>query len=856
MARYNDGKIYSDEKCVGCNKCIAVCPVMGANVSVINNVKNRVEVSKKCIQCGACIQSCPQNARAYKDDLNLFFEDLTNNKDISLYVDDALYLNYGDYAYNILGYLKNMGVKRIYNISFGGDISILGHVKYLKEKNKENKDCNRNIANTCYAVLNYAEISKPVLLNHIIPVMDPLSSTITYAKKYLMDSSKVAVISPCVSNNYEKEKSEIKPDYNITIRSLIDYFEGRDISEFVSKPSLKSKGAGGLLSISNGFREAVSCFFPKSKMIIGCDDNINCIDDLLDIINDKNDEESPFLITINACQHGCIWGNGVDTNSIVKNNSLKAYNKKRISFYEDLDNEQDCDELYNNVMKNFADINFDDFRMNFNESYKQPHVIPEYTILKIFSEMHKTTVEKQNMNCCSCGYSSCREMAIAVANGYSKMQNCIHYMNDDIQTKSYMDLQLGITNSRGFYLKAMEYLQENPDKEHIVIYANLNKLRNINELYGNDTGDKVLQFITKTFTDFISDQGVLARMAGSIFAMVFEYSDEIMENFTALKFFDCAHLGVDYPVSMRFGMVRSSECNETISRMVDMAAFAADKSRDRTKNTYNYFTKEMRDGLDLETKVTGEMRRAMEDGEYVLYLQPQYNHVTGELVGAETLSRWIKNDGTVISPGVFIPIFEKNGFIKDMDKYVWESAFKLVKSWEDEGIDYVPISINISRISMGDDEIINVLKKLDDKYQVDKKYVHFEITESAYMENQKMIAERTQKIKDLGFDIAMDDFGTGYSSLNSLKDIPLDILKLDMGFIRGNSNSQRGAGIIGHMINMAHSLDLVTVAEGVETKEQADLLTEMGCDVIQGYFYAKPLPVVEYEAILKSRIKN
>ena len=244
------------------------------------------------------------------------------------------------------------------------------------------------------------------------------------------------------------------------------------------------------------------------------------------------------------------------------------------------------------------------------------------------------------------------------------------------------------------------------------------------------------------------------------------------------------------------------------------------------------------------------MNAAMDNREFVMYLQPQYNHSSGKLVGAETLCRWIKPDGSIISPGIFIPIFEKNGFIKKLDIFMWESAFRQIKKWLDSGIKPVPISVNISRISLNDDEIVRVIGGLKEQYSVDTSLLHFEITESAYMDDQESLIDRITRIREMGFMIAMDDFGSGYSSLNTLKDIPIDILKLDMGFLRGGTNTDKGSNIIGSVIRMAHSLGLITVAEGVEKADQADMLQSLGCDIIQGYLYARPMPVTDYNELL------
>ncbi|MBP5604320.1 MAG: EAL domain-containing protein, partial [Ruminiclostridium sp.] len=318
----------------------------------------------------------------------------------------------------------------------------------------------------------------------------------------------------------------------------------------------------------------------------------------------------------------------------------------------------------------------------------------------------------------------------------------------------------------------------------------------------------------------------------------------------SLRFFDCEMLGITMPVTMRFGLCGANEISDPL-RLVNSASFAMEKITDYSRNSFIWYNDTMRDEITLEATITSQMRSAMLENEFVMYVQPQYSHSSGKLVGAEALCRWIRPDGSTVTPQIFIPIFEKNGFVRVLDRYMWDCAFSQVKKWLDAGIEPVPLSVNISRMSLIDDEIITEIGKLSKKYGIDHSYIHFEITESAYIADYANLIERIGKIRDMGFKIAMDDFGSGYSSLNTLKDIPFDILKLDMGFLRGNSSSSKSGIILGSIIRMAHSIELITIAEGVETVIQADFLRSLGCDIIQGYLFARPMPVEDFESLMK-----
>jgi EAL domain-containing protein (putative c-di-GMP-specific phosphodiesterase class I) len=375
--------------------------------------------------------------------------------------------------------------------------------------------------------------------------------------------------------------------------------------------------------------------------------------------------------------------------------------------------------------------------------------------------------------------------------------------------------------------------------------GNVNKLKNVNDLYGSDMGDMVLIHIAKTIEALVGEEGTCGRFGGGVFAIFVEDKPEYLDQIITMESFNASRLGVFFPITIRFGMYRVTDHNLKLANVVNLCTYAADKATDRTKNSFIEYSDLMRREMQEETEITLKMREAMADGEFVLYVQPQYNHLSGKMVGAEALCRWVKQDGSIVSPGVFIPIFEKNGFIKELDKYVWETAFKQVQAWEKAGGPQVPISVNISRISLENDTIVDVIRELSKKYPVDKKHLYFEITESAYMKDQAALTERVYKLKDIGFAIAMDDFGSGYSSLNSLKDIPIDVLKLDMGFLRGGTNVERGNEIIAYMVSMAKALNLKMVAEGVETKEQAEFLKEIGCTKLQGFYYCKAISLEE-----------
>jgi EAL domain-containing protein (putative c-di-GMP-specific phosphodiesterase class I) len=295
---------------------------------------------------------------------------------------------------------------------------------------------------------------------------------------------------------------------------------------------------------------------------------------------------------------------------------------------------------------------------------------------------------------------------------------------------------------------------------------------------------------------------------------------------------------------MRFGYYsmqdNADEKNISVMDMINSAILAMDLRVTQQENTYNGYTKALKQKQHEEAKLSTLMKSALDNNEFVLWFQPQYATSSNKLVGAEALCRWINKEGQIISPSIFIPVTEKNGFIRYLDKEIWRKAFSMVRRWIDEGYDPVPVSINISRVSLESDGIYYTIKYLKDEYKIPPELIHFEITESAYIGDEGNLLQRINQIRSLGFKIAMDDFGSGYSSLNSLKDIPIDIIKLDMGFLNDttglakiaeeNDNDSsstevssalvnRGGTIISSVIRMAQKLKYITVAEGVEKEE-------------------------------------
>ena len=454
-------------------------------------------------------------------------------------------------------------------------------------------------------------------------------------------------------------------------------------------------------------------------------------------------------------------------------------------------------------------------------------------------------------------------------------------MNDEMRHRLYTDTVANCPNKEAFIEKVSSIITQNPDKIYRLYCGDINKYKVINELFGSDIGDAVLRTISQKLGEVLDGNGWYARITSGQFAFFIEETIDNIQKINNLKSFDCTSLGINYPITMRFGYYsmqdNTDESNLSVMNMINSAILAMDLRVTQQENTYNGYTKILKQKQHEEAKLSTLMKSALDNNEFVLWFQPQYSTSSNKLVGAEALCRWINNEGQIISPSIFIPVTEKNGFIRYLDKEIWRKAFSIIRRWIDAGYDPVPISINISRVSLESDGIYYTIKYLKDEYHIPPELIHFEITESAYIGDEGNFLNRINQIRSLGFKIAMDDFGSGYSSLNSLKDIPIDIIKLDMGFLNDTTNLSkvteeennlskdneessslinRGGTIISSVIRMAQKLKYITIAEGVEKEEQVQFLKSIGCDIIQGFLYAKPMPEEAFIKILREKEKQ
>ncbi|MBP5282185.1 MAG: EAL domain-containing protein, partial [Lachnospiraceae bacterium] len=403
----------------------------------------------------------------------------------------------------------------------------------------------------------------------------------------------------------------------------------------------------------------------------------------------------------------------------------------------------------------------------------------------------------------------------------------------------------GLYTKEFFFKKVEEYLMEHPERKYMFWVSDIQGLKVINEKYGFEKGDEVLRFM--------SDYGV-RHTPGFIFGGRIE-GDKLGALVEARGTDEMRQLlaGVDgsslFPVPnvvIKHGIYRiDTNQNVTPQGMYDRAMLALQKIKSRYGVNLAEYNDELRQDLLLKQMILGSADEALKSNQFKVYYQPKHDFHTNTTCGAEGLVRWKHPDIGFMNPVLFISLFEQNGFITKMDFYVWEEICKTIKKWEKEGIPVVPISINVSRRDFEVPDLAGRITELVDRYEIPHKLVHIEVTESAYSDDPEKIKDTVKRLHDSGFIIEMDDFGTGYSSLIALSSMDLDVLKLDRSIIE-NDRPGSEKNILEFSMQLAKMLNLKTVAEGVETKEQMERISELGGDYIQGYYYSKPLPAEEF----------
>lgn len=441
--------------------------------------------------------------------------------------------------------------------------------------------------------------------------------------------------------------------------------------------------------------------------------------------------------------------------------------------------------------------------------------------------------------------------------------NC-HLMKDDTGAVSKMVLEIQeldpeeiyriqlaqtITNDKNptyFANGAKEIMEKHPDWKFALIQFDVVKFKLINEQFGEAFGDEILNYFIHTLKLICNEHQLYARLTADVFMIItpYETAEDIYRFISVLDSKLLGYKGIDY--TLVYGVCTVADIHNNLRIYGDAAALARQSIKGNALKHIAFYEEKMKESVRIRKFVEDNMEKALKNGEFVMYLQPKYSIGEERMIGAEALVRWIHPEKGLIPPMDFVPLFEQNGFVIKMDQYIWEEACKLIREWIDAGKEPLPISVNVSRRHLKDMEFVSVLNDLIDKYRIPKEYLEIEITETVEEEG---IAEGVSLLKENGYTLLMDDFGSGYSSLNMLKDTRFDVIKIDRGFLQDFIGSARGQKIVEHTIRMTKAIGLDLIAEGVETREQAEFLGDCGCDKAQGFYYAKPMTAEEFNKL-------
>ncbi len=411
----------------------------------------------------------------------------------------------------------------------------------------------------------------------------------------------------------------------------------------------------------------------------------------------------------------------------------------------------------------------------------------------------------------------------------------------------------GLYNRKAFIKRAAEIIGGGGANSYVLSCINIDSFKVINDRFGHSEGDRLLKYMAREVLKSDNEHGYLAcRDTADVFITLLPNDAEAIKAVTNSQQESVERYELPGRVSVSIGRYVVAEPGVDVNLMIDRAMIAQRSVSGSAVFNIAWYNDEMREKLLRDKEMTDAMRPALESGQFEVWFQPQFEYDSQRMIGAEALVRWRRPGKGLVPPGDFIPLFEKNGFISLLDRYVWEKACQYMRAWLDKGCAGVPeaVSVNISRLDMYNPDLVDILRELVGKYGLPPSRLHLEITESAYMEDPEQLIGIVKELRDDGFTVEMDDFGSGYSSLNTLKEVPVDVLKLDMRFLSSGIGDVVGSKILGAVIGMAHAIDRKAIAEGVETKEQADYLRGLGCRYMQGYYFSKPIPPEEFESII------
>ncbi|EML6499743.1 EAL domain-containing protein [Clostridioides difficile] len=422
----------------------------------------------------------------------------------------------------------------------------------------------------------------------------------------------------------------------------------------------------------------------------------------------------------------------------------------------------------------------------------------------------------------------------------------------EILSLAYEDKVTYIGNQNKFYRECSKYLLDKPSLNYIIVYFDINNFKMINDTFGYEFGDNLLITIAKALKEELTEGEVYARLSSDYFAIFCDYKNgrnKIIRKLDSIRNNIESNLSIVFEISLCVGIYFVEEGEVDIQKAVNKANMARSVAKGKNIN-YAIYNEDVRNKLSEESMILDDIKIALVKNQFEVYYQPKFSLVNGEMIGSEALIRWNHPEHGFISPAVFIPIAEKSKLILKIGRFVFERVCTDLSEWKKQGKKIVPVSVNLSRVELYQPDIVKFINKTIQMYNLSSDLIEIEITETVAINELNILKNVLNELRKYGFSISMDDFGTGYSSISCLRDMPIDILKLDKSFLDGIEHDERSRNIAKSIVSLAKSLDLVVIIEGVESKEQAELMKQFGCDLVQGFYFARPMPAKNFLDLL------
>lgn len=429
---------------------------------------------------------------------------------------------------------------------------------------------------------------------------------------------------------------------------------------------------------------------------------------------------------------------------------------------------------------------------------------------------------------------------------------------NELERIAFVDPITNELNYNAFELEFNNKMNNDDNRHYALVSLDIDKFKIFNDIFGFNNGNILLKNIAFWISRKLSNNEIYARSNSDNFLILLEEEseEEVLNRMrdiikdvsynTNEVIKNINYRNSSYKLILTYGICKIKNRNYSLDTFVDRANIAKDTVKGSHKTNGAFYTKELSDKILMDKELESYMDKALKEKQFKVYFQPKVSFADGSIIGAEALVRWYHPEKGIIFPNEFIPLFEKNQFIKELDYYMFNEVSHYIQKWQEAGISLSEtISINLSRVHISDMDLADKLLEIVKKYNVDPSKVGVELTESAFFEDEELLINMMDKLRSVGFKTYIDDFGSGYSALNTLKNLKVDYLKFDKGFLSNLENSEKGQLILYNLVNMAKDIGICTVAEGVETLLQANFLKEKGFDIAQGYYYYKPMPAME-----------